>query len=56
VKIISDATLEDLRHRTHSLLVQHFHKVEAVAQALLASSSRTLSGSEIDALCAAAAA
>jgi hypothetical protein len=34
---ISDATVEDLRHRTHSLLVQHWHKVEAVADALLGS-------------------
>ena len=47
---ISDATVEDLRHRTHSLLVQHFHKVEAVAQALLASPSRSLTGDAIDAL------
>jgi hypothetical protein len=34
----------------HALLVKHWHDVEAVAQALLASPSRMLSGAEINAL------
>ncbi|MGA8694758.1 MAG: hypothetical protein WB689_13120 [Xanthobacteraceae bacterium] len=49
---IADADVERLRPSVHALLTKHWRSVEVVAEALL--SRRTLAGSEIDALCAAA--
>jgi hypothetical protein len=51
---ISDATVEELKYRTRELLTKNWSKVERVATALL--DKKTLTGVEIDALCAAAAA
>ena len=49
---ISNDDVERLRSQVHALLTKHWRSVEVVAEALMA--RRTLAGSEIDALCAAA--
>ena len=49
---ISAADVERLQPSVHALLTKHWRSMEVVAEALM--TRRTLAGSEIDALCAAA--